>query len=73
MLIRKLSPTLRLGELRRILTDRGKMKMTDEEVGEDKKGKQGHWTKKQRQRQYQRQQRRQRQNQGQNQRQQPSW
>ena len=36
-MIRKLSPTLRLGELRRILTDRGKMKMTDEEVGKDKK------------------------------------
>ena len=36
-MIRKLTPTLRLGELRRILTDRGKMKMTDEEVGKDKK------------------------------------
>jgi len=30
--LKKLTPTLRLGELRRILTDRGKMKMTDEEV-----------------------------------------
>ena len=32
MLSRKLDPKLRVGELRRMLTGRGKMKMTDGEV-----------------------------------------